>query len=81
VGLYTLQEKSHAFLNNARHLDSVQKAIVSLTRAHQALADKIAAECVAADLQSAVHSLEALLGKVSSEDVLDKIFSEFCIGK
>lgn len=38
-------------------------------------------ECVAAELQEALHSLGALLGERVDEDVLDAIFAEFCIGK
>jgi tRNA modification GTPase len=81
VGLQALQERAESFLNNARHLSAVRGALEALRRAKQALVEGLPAECVASDLQAATHSLEALLGRISSEDVLDKIFSEFCIGK
>ena len=38
-------------------------------------------ELVADDLRAAAHSLGRLLGRVDVEDILDKIFREFCIGK
>ena len=38
-------------------------------------------ELVAEDLRAASHSLGRLLGRVDVEDILDKIFREFCIGK
>ena len=38
-------------------------------------------ELVAEDLRAAAHSLGRLLGRVDVEDILDKIFREFCIGK
>ena len=38
-------------------------------------------ELVAEDLRAAAHSLGRLLGRVDVEDILDKIFHEFCIGK
>jgi tRNA modification GTPase len=38
-------------------------------------------ELVAEDLRSAAHALGRLLGRVDVEDILDKIFGEFCIGK
>lgn len=81
IGLGVLEERSHAYLNNARHLAALREGLSALERARQALTQGLAAECSAADLQSAVKSLEALLGRVNAEDVLDKIFSSFCIGK
>ena len=38
-------------------------------------------ECLAFELQESVRSLEALIGVVTNDHVLDKIFSEFCVGK
>jgi tRNA modification GTPase len=38
-------------------------------------------ELVAEDLRAAAHSLGRLLGRVDVEDILDKIFREFCVGK
>ncbi|MGA7481858.1 MAG: tRNA uridine-5-carboxymethylaminomethyl(34) synthesis GTPase MnmE, partial [Bradyrhizobium sp.] len=38
-------------------------------------------ELVAEELRAASHSLGRLLGRVDVEDILDKIFREFCIGK
>jgi tRNA modification GTPase len=38
-------------------------------------------ELAAEDLRAAAHSLGRLLGRVDVEDVLDKIFREFCVGK
>jgi len=72
---------SHAYLNNARHRDALDTGLAALQRAILALGEALPAECIAADLRQASAQLSALLGEISSEDILDKIFSDFCIGK
>ncbi len=65
-----------------RHKMSMERAISSLSRADQALDlgpehTDIAAE----ELRSAVRALDALVGRVDVENILDEIFASFCIGK
>jgi tRNA modification GTPase len=81
VGSETIQGLDHAYLNNARHREALHQALEALGRARAALAEGLPAECTADDLRLAIHAMGALLGKVSTEDVLDKIFRDFCIGK
>ncbi len=81
IGVTQGRAQCHAYLNNARHQRALQQALVSLSRAHQALADRLPAECVAADLREAARFLGELIGEISTEDILDKIFQEFCLGK
>ncbi len=81
LGLHGLQEHSEAYLNNGRHRHALQGAGQAMERARQALQPGMPLECVAADLKEATGYLEALLGEVSPEVVLDKIFAEFCLGK
>ena len=66
----------------ARHRDAMLSAQSSLSSARQILARgpefyDIAAE----DMRSAIRSLEALVGRVGVENLLDEIFSSFCLGK
>jgi len=65
---------------NARHLRAIAEARQSLSRARGAV-EQNAAELVAADLRAALDSLGQILGAVSPDDVLGRIFSTFCIGK
>ncbi len=65
-----------------RHKMSMERAVSSLSRADQALDlgpehTDIAAE----ELRSAVRALDALVGRVDVENILDEIFASFCIGK
>lgn len=68
-------------LTRERHLEQLRKMAESVERASAAIDTGMSREFVAADLASAKESLEELTGKVVSEQVLDKIFNEFCIGK
>jgi tRNA modification GTPase len=68
-------------LTRERHLEQLRKMAESVERAITALDEGMSREFVAADLADAKESLEELTGKVVSEQVLDKIFNEFCIGK
>jgi tRNA modification GTPase len=81
AGVRALSDQSHSYLNNARHREAIQGAHTALTRAASALTGALPPECVAADLREALAQLEALLGEVSHEEILDKVFAEFCLGK
>jgi tRNA modification GTPase len=81
AGIQSLRDGSEAYLNNARHREALQGAQSALGRTTATLAGTMATECVAADLREACTYLEALLGEVSQEEILDKVFAEFCLGK
>lgn len=66
---------------NARHAEGLQKATEALATASSSLATRAAPELVASDLRLALQALESILGVGTSEDVLDRLFAQFCIGK
>lgn len=66
---------------NARQLEALNRARMALERARQAAAEGLGAEFIAADLREAHDALGAITGQVAPEDLLDYIFSQFCIGK
>jgi tRNA modification GTPase len=68
-------------LTRERHIEQLRKMAESVDRAITAMDKGMSREFVAADLASAKESLEELTGKVVNEQVLDKIFNDFCIGK
>jgi tRNA modification GTPase len=68
-------------LSNLRHIGLVQRASAALSRAAAAAAVSIPEELVLADLQEARDALEEVTGKRTPDDVLEKIFTRFCIGK
>jgi tRNA modification GTPase len=68
-------------VTNMRHVDLLAKARTSLRRAAAAAAAGTPEEFVAADLNEARAFLEEVTGARSADDVLNAIFSRFCIGK
>jgi tRNA modification GTPase len=68
-------------LIGVRQCDALAKVESSLTAALAAVAALLPAELIAIDVQSALEHIGAVTGVPSSEDVLDAVFREFCIGK
>jgi tRNA modification GTPase len=66
---------------NARHQDALSRARAALEQSLEALRRGETPELVAADLRVAVNAVGEVVGKTATEDLLDRIFSEFCIGK
>lgn len=64
-----------------RQRQALIEAVQALDSAHGILYNGVAAELAAADLRSALRSLELLVGQVGVEALLGEIFSSFCIGK
>ena len=65
----------------ARHRRDLAEARAHLGRALRALAQPVEAELAAEDVRLAARSLARISGAVGAEDVLDRVFARFCIGK
>ena len=70
-----------AVITNLRHCGALRRSSEALARSAAALNEKYAPEFVAIDLNEARESLEEITGMIGSEDILERIFSSFCIGK
>lgn len=68
-------------VTNVRHYTAITKAIESLRLALESLKDGQSGEFVAVDLRAAIDRLGEITGVVTTEDILNNIFSKFCIGK
>ena len=66
---------------NSRHQDALSRARVAALRTLEALRADQPLDLVALDLRIAVNAIGEIVGKTSTEDLLDMIFSQFCIGK
>jgi tRNA modification GTPase len=66
---------------NSRHQDALNRSRAATTRTLDALRADATLELVAMDLRIAVNAVGEIVGKTATEDLLDSIFSQFCIGK
>jgi tRNA modification GTPase len=66
---------------NTRHRDCLRRALESCDRARAALVQGISPEYVAIDLDQGLRAVGEVIGVVDVEQILDSVFSQFCIGK
>ncbi len=66
---------------NSRHQEALNRARLASLRTLEALVSDQTLELVALDLRIAVNAVGEVVGKTTTEDLLDQIFSRFCIGK
>jgi tRNA modification GTPase len=69
------------FLTNARHQQLVRDSLTALAAARSAVANKVPHEMLLLDLYNALHALDEITGATTTDDILNLIFSTFCIGK
>jgi tRNA modification GTPase len=68
-------------LTNLRHRNALLRGDAALERAKIALAGGYAAEFIAVDLNEANYALGEILGTIANDDILERVFNDFCIGK
>jgi len=66
---------------NARHRDCLHRALEACDRAARAQADGMSPEYTAIHLNEALRAVGEVIGVVDVEEILDSVFSQFCIGK
>jgi len=66
---------------NTRHRDCLRRALEACNRADAILRDGVSSEYAALDLNEALRAVGEVIGLVGVEDILDSVFSQFCIGK
>jgi tRNA modification GTPase len=69
------------FLTNVRHQSLVEQSLASLGAAQQAVTAGMPHEMIMIDLYGALRPLDAITGETTADDILNLIFSRFCIGK
>jgi len=74
-------EHETGFLTNIRHQRLVEESLLSLAAARKAVEGKIPHEMIMIDLYGALRPLDAITGETTTDDILNLIFSSFCIGK
>ncbi|HOD11985.1 MAG TPA: tRNA uridine-5-carboxymethylaminomethyl(34) synthesis GTPase MnmE [Candidatus Omnitrophota bacterium] len=69
------------FIHNARQLEALSQCLQALLRAQEAFCEQIPPEFIAEEIRTAIHYLDQITGKDISQDILERIFESFCIGK
>ena len=68
-------------VSNVRHKELLDKSLGSMLSVKSELEKSLSPELVVVDLKEAINSLGLIIGKTISDDILDRIFEQFCIGK
>jgi tRNA modification GTPase len=68
-------------VTNVRHLEALQKTESALIRLLEGIDTQVTSDFLAMDIKQALHYLGEITGTVTTDDLLDNIFSKFCIGK
>jgi len=74
-------DSSSLLVTSSRHRDALQKAQKHVRGAVQGLEQGMTGDFLSIDLRAALNELGTITGEITTEDVLDSIFSRFCIGK
>lgn len=76
-----LNSQECLMVTNTRHMDALNKALKSLKLALKSVMDNMEFDLVSIDVAGAMYNLGLITGETTEEDILDHIFSKFCIGK
>lgn len=74
-------DTSGLLVTSSRHRDALEKTNQHLRDALMALESGVTGDFISIDLRAALHELGTITGQITTEDLLDSIFSRFCIGK
>lgn len=73
--------ESNIIITNMRHYEVLKRALQTIKRINEGFAQQIPSDLLAQDIRECISYLGEILGEVSSEEILQNIFSKFCIGK
>ena len=74
-------DANNSIVTSARHVEALSNTSEDLSRVYTGLSKNISNDLIAADLRQALMHLGEITGEISTEDLLENIFSKFCIGK
>jgi len=80
-GLIKTGESSELIITNARHRDLLLKSCEYLVNAKSQIEEGGGNELISFEIRAAMDSISEIIGKTTSVDILNNIFSRFCIGK
>ncbi|MGI5949821.1 tRNA uridine-5-carboxymethylaminomethyl(34) synthesis GTPase MnmE [Peptoniphilus sp.] len=72
---------SAGVLSNIRHINALKEAKKDLQAVKMGIDQKVFLDLIAVDLENVINHISEITGTITTEDILDRVFSEFCIGK
>ena len=81
TGNFVAKSESGIMISNFRHFSAIQKAKQSLELALESTLSRKSSEFIAVDLRAGLDAIGEIVGIVTTEEILNAIFSSFCIGK
>jgi tRNA modification GTPase len=75
------REQDSGFITSIRHAQLLRESAEALAQAHKATELGIPHEMLLLDLYAALRPIDAITGATTADDILNRIFSTFCIGK
>ena len=76
-----IKESSEIYVNNLRHVNALKEARKAMEDVLYDIENEMFLDLLEVNLESCLSSLGEITGDTTTEDVLDKVFNEFCIGK
>lgn len=76
-----LQISSETVLSNLRHINALKEAKKDLLEVNESLNEKVFLDLIEVDLENVIAHISEITGAITTEDILDRVFSDFCIGK
>ncbi len=72
---------NQTIVSNSRHVDALNKSLNQIIKTIEGLNNGVSGDFLAMDIRQALYHLGGITGEISSDDLLENIFSNFCIGK
>ncbi|AFY03449.1 tRNA uridine-5-carboxymethylaminomethyl(34) synthesis GTPase MnmE [Bdellovibrio bacteriovorus] len=76
-----LQVENTVLISNARHFENLSRALENTQRSQSVVAQGLGAEFLALEFKEALIAIHETLGKRFDDQIMDRVFKEFCIGK
>ena len=76
-----LLDQNEIVVSNARHYQALNDALMSIIQVENGLESELSGDLLSIDIRAALHSLGEITGEITTDDLLDNIFRNFCIGK
>ncbi len=71
----------NVIVSNTRHYEALLRTTEALTRVTNGITEGLTQDLLTADLRDAMHHLGSITGEITNDDILNSVFSNFCIGK